>query len=380
MNENNTSDLGVGIKKKKVRIGLIVGIVSMVIAFSIIVIGIIKYYSNNYNSNSDYDNLSGLLERNNFACSDPAVCENLVNNIVDIKDVAVSFGDRVINALLLDRDGNIYLKFSDDIVKLDGKTDLKNIEYIFGGSFKLGDIVIYGDDSFYYVNINNYKIEEYNLPADIKYIIDFDEVGNVRAINKDGKGVIYYSCSNNTSVSCENNKGWYSEEVSFVNNVSYAGGRIILIEDRLYSNNVIKNSNFDDSLVMDNVDNIWAWDNLKTNVYLMTLNRDLELYMIEATSLSEYMKFRVYFDDKVENVYFINAGFYGRAVVVGENTVSLVVSSYNDKFEKYVEVKKIEGLNSYIKDIKGFYSEDNKLFVLLSDGNTYLLKNFLEDN
>lgn len=365
----------------RVRIGLIIGFVSMVVASGILIMLAIKFFNGNDTSEIPNNNLEVSLEKNNFVCKNQEVCDGLDNNIVSIKNLYVSCGDVSSVAIILDKNGNVYFKLVDDVIKLKGKTKLKDILYAVLVDDEKSDIIIYDNSGIYYVDGEEYTIRDYELSSDIKYFVSSNGNKEFFAINRNGKGAVYHECGSDSSFACQDSDKWFIEEVDFVNNVMYAGGNTLLMNGKLYFSDIITNrkslSSMETHVIMDNVNKVWVWDNFKTNEYLVAQVSGDSLYMIDVNSSSNFIKYKINFDDRVSDVYFVDAVINGRLVLVGDNSVSLVVNGFNEKYERYIIVKEMEEVKSYINYIKGFYSEDNKLFALFSDGNVYLVKEFL---
>lgn len=361
-----------------VRIGLIIGFSSIAVASVIMIMLVLKFYRINDDFLVPNDNLEVSLVKTQFVCSNQDICDSLSNNIVAIKNLYVSYDNTSSTAIILDKNGNVYLKFIDDVIKLEGKTKLKNILYAFLVDDEKNGIIIYDDNGIYYIDGNNYTIRDYELSSDIKYLVRFNNDKEFFAVNRNGNGVIYHECGD--SFACQNDDKWGEEEVDFVDDVLYAGGNTVLMNGKLYSGNIINNEEsletINSQMIMDNVNKVWLWDNLETSEYLVAQLSSDELYMVSVNSSVNYAKYKLNFEDKIKDVYFINASINGRIVLVGENSASLVINGFNENYEKYVIVTEIEEVKSYINYIRDFYYEDNKLFALFSDGNIYLVKEF----
>lgn len=159
-----------------------------------------------------------------------------------------------------------------------------------------------------------------------------------------------------------------------------------MINDKLYSKSIIVSQELIQStggiktqLILDNVNKVWSWDNLSNDIYLMALTNDSKLFFLEAGLFMSHQLYELSLNEKVNNVYFMDGGSYGSSVVVGENNAYLVSYDFDDNYDKYYKLDKLDTISSYVDNIKGFYSEDHKLYTLLNNENTYLVKDFLKD-
>lgn len=364
---------------KKITLGLIIGIIIAIIA----VITIILIY----NRKKDLvNNLNISLEKNSLVCNDEKICNQLNNSIISIKNIETKYNNERLNAIILDKDGYVYLKSKNNIIKIEGKTKLTDINYVVEVAYASNDLIVYDDSNMYYISSEDNSIRNFELSNNIKYFVNFSEDSKLSAIDKNGTGVIYYRCDRYNNNSCTSKDDWFYEESLLVKNAKYSGGEAILIDDKLYSYSIILNQGLVQSsggietqLILNNVAKVWAWDNLKLNINLMALTKDSKLFFMKVGAFMSHKSYELNLNEKVNDIYFIDGGSYGSAVVVGKNNVYLVSYDYDDNYDTYYKLDKIDAISSYIDNIKGFYSEDNKLYTLLNDGNTYLVEDFLKD-
>lgn len=367
---------------KKLNFSLIIGIV---VGVTILIV-VILFLLNGNKKGGLVNNLNVSLKENILACTDEKICDQLNNSIVSIKNIETKYNDERLDAIILDKDGYIYLKTKSNIIKIEGKTKLTDINYVVEVAYEPNDLIIYDDSNMYYISGENNLVREFELSNNIKYFVNFNEDSKLSAIDKNGTGLIYYRCDRYNNKSCTNNEDWFYEESLLVRNATYSGGEAILMGDKLYSKSIVVNQELIQStggietqLILNNVNKVWAWDNLKNNIYLMVLTNDSKLFFLETGVFMSHQLYELNLNEKIKNVYFIDGGSYGKAVVVGEKNVYLVSYDYDDNHDKYYKLDKIDIVSSYVDDIKGFYSEDDKLYTLLSNGNTYLVKDFFEE-
>lgn len=367
---------------KKINLGLIIGIIIVIIA----VITIILILLNGNRKNDLVNNLNISLEKNSLVCNDEKICNQLNNSIISIKNIENKYNNERLNAIILDKDGYVYLKSKNNIIKIEGKTKLTDINYVVEVAYASNDLIVYDDSNMYYISSENNSIRNFELSNNIKYFVNFSEDSKLSAIDKNGTGLIYYRCDRYNNNSCTSNDDWFYEESLLVKNAKYSGGESILIGDKLYSKSIIVNQELVQSsggietqLILNNVAKVWAWDNLKNNINLMALTKDSKLFFIKAGALMSHKSYELNLNEKVNDIYFIDGESYGSAVVVGKNNVYLVSYDYDDNYDTYYKLDKIGAISSYIDNIKGFYCEDNKLYTLLNDGNIYLVEDFLKD-
>lgn len=365
---------------KKMNLWLIIGIIAAVAVAIVVILMLLNSNKNLVN------NLNVSLEENSLVCNDKKVCNQLNNSIISIKNIETKYNDERTTAIILDKDGYVYLKTKNDIIKMEGTTKLTDINYAVEVAYAPNDIIIYDDSNMYYISSENNSVREFELSQYIKYFVNFNEDSRLSAIDKNGTGLIYYRCDRYDNNSCINNEDWFYEESLLVKNAKYSGGEAILINDKLYSKSIVVNQELIQStggietqLILNNVNKVWSWDNLSNDIYLMALTNDSKLFFLEAGSLMSHQLYELSLNEKINNVYFIDGGSYGKSVVVGENNAYLVSCDYDDKYDKYYKLDKLDTISSYVDNIKGFYSEDNKLYTLLNNGNTYLVKDFLKD-
>ncbi len=365
---------------KKMNLWLIIGIIAAVAVAIVVILMLLNSNKNLVN------NLNVSLEENSLVCNDKKVCNQLNNSIISIKNIETKYNDERTTAIILDKDGYVYLKTKNDIIKMEGTTKLTDINYAVEVAYAPNDIIIYDDSNMYYISSENNSVREFELSQNIKYFVNFNEDSRLSAIDKNGTGLIYYRCDRYDNNSCINNEDWFYEESLLVKNAKYSGGEAILINDKLYSKSIVVNQELIQStggietqLILNNVNKVWSWDNLSNDIYLMALTNDSKLFFLEAGSLMSHQLYELSLNEKINNVYFIDGGSYGKSVVVGENNAYLVSYDYDDKYDKYYKLDKLDTISSYVDNIKGFYSEDNKLYTLLNNGNTYLVKDFLKD-
>lgn len=366
-------------KPKKTTLGLIIGIVIVVIA----ALFIFKHMNGN---NGLTKKLKVSLEENALVCKDKNTCDELKNNIISIKNVDTKFNDKQINAIILGKDGKIYFKTSDDIIKIEGTTKLTDFNYAVEVANAPGDIIVYDDENVYYINGENNTVQKFELTENIAHFIRFQNDSKMSVVDRKGTGLIYYRCDLYDNDSCVNDEDWFYEETKYVKNAKYSGGEAILMNDKLYSNSIVTNElllehtgGIESQVILENVDKVWSWDNLKLDNDLIALTKDSKLFFLKTGIFKSHENFEIKFDEKVKNAYYIAGESYGKAVVVGEKNAYIVFLEYNNEGDKYYKAEKIDTVSSYIDNIKGFYSEDRKLYVLLKDGNTYLAKDFLKD-
>lgn len=366
---------------KKMNLQLIIGIIVAVVAIVVILMLL-----NGNKNNGLVNNLNVSLEENSLVCNNKKVCNQLNNSIISIKNIETKYNDERTTAIILDKDGYVYLKTKNDIIKMEGTTKLTDINYAVEVAYAPNDIIIYDDSNMYYISSENNSVREFELSQNIKYFVNFNEDSRLSVIDKNGTGLIYYRCDRYDNNSCTNNEDWFYEESLLVKNAKYSGGEAILINDKLYSKSIVVNQELIQStggietqLILNNVNKVWSWDNLSNDIYLMALTNDSKLFFLEAGSLMSHQLYELNLNEKINNVYFIDGGSYGKAVVVGENNAYLVSYDYDDNYDKYYKLDKLDTISSYVDNIKGFYSEDNKLYTLLNNGNTYLVKDFLKD-
>ena len=367
---------------RKMNLGLIIGII---VAAAVAIVVILILLNGNKN-NGLVNNLNVSLEENSLMCNDEKICNQLNNSIISIKNIETKYNDERTTAIILDKDGYVYLKTKNDIIKMEGATKLTDINYAVEVAYAPNDIIIYDDSSMYYISSENNSVREFELSKNIKYFVNFNEDSRLSAIDKNGTGLIYYRCDRYDNNSCTNNEDWFYEESLLVRNAKYSGGEAILINDKLYSKSIVVNQELIQStggietqLILNNVNKVWSWDNLSNDIYLMALTNDAKLFFLEAGSFMSHQLYELSLNEKVNNVYFIDGGSYGKSIVVGENNAYLVSYDYDDNYDKYYKLDKLDTISSYVDNIKGFYSENNKLYTLLNNGNTYLVKDFLKD-
>lgn len=367
---------------KKMNLLLIIGIIAAVAVAIVVTLMLL----NSNKNNGLVNNLNVSLEENSLVCNDKKVCNQLNNSIISIKNIETKYNHERTTAIILDKDGYVYLKTKNDIIKMEGKTKLTDINYAVEVAYAPNDIIIYDDSNMYYISSENNSVREFELSQNIKYFVNFNEDSRLSAIDKNGTGLIYYRCDRYDNNSCTNDEDWFYEESLLVKNAKYSGGEAILINDKLYSKSIVVNQELIQStggietqLILNNVNKVWSWDNLSNDIYLMALTNDSKLFFLEAGSLMSHQLYELSLNEKINNVYFIDGGSYGKSVVVGENNAYLVSYDYDDNYDKYYKLDKLDTISSYVDNIKGFYSEDNKLYTLLNNGNTYLVKDFLKE-
>ena len=102
---------------KKINLGLIIGIIIVIIA----VITIILILLNGNRKNDLVNNLNISLEKNSLVCNDEKICNQLNNSIISIKNIETKYNNERLNAIILDKDGYVYLKSKNNIIKIEGK-------------------------------------------------------------------------------------------------------------------------------------------------------------------------------------------------------------------------------------------------------------------
>ena len=377
---------------KKMNWGLIIGIIT---SFIVIVVGILIFTSSSNNNKKVIKNLNVDLEKFEFTCENNPECNNLNNHIIAIYPYKgkTNIADDTLNAIIIiDDSGKVY--FSDqgfkNITQLDGKIDITSITEVIDSDINSSNLIFGADNKYYQITYDG-KIEKITNEWDLQKIISLNK-SFISGINKSGKYIVYINCNkykNNLGADkCPTDNTWVKltpETNSVVDwELKNANQQVYLTKDnKIYSPTLFNFLTFkfesltfrsqvvndieisNDSLVAENVDNMWFWneDVYGWDSHLIVQMNDNNVRRYTSYG-SEYDS--INFDKEIKNIYFTNRN---------DNYIFETSSGYyfTDEVNDTIITKELTTLKKYQNNVRGFTIINGELYVLLSNGNLYKL-------
>lgn len=321
------------------------------------------------------------FEKFELPLSDDAYDE-IRGKIIQVIDFKV--GDY--NKILVDNDGNVYL-YELNAIRDEGKlkkvNDNLKIPYIdsviqaLDESIDGYDMLLINSNGKYYslpTESEDMVIKEYSTIDDKNKYFSYKKyskpskilISVIQGISDSGQ-IIYYQDNGKDvpnkktyigvdSDSSEIKAKYYKDKIYLSEKGElYDASASIFLNSEL---NVYELKNKD--LILDNIENFWEFSDDFEASYIFCQTKDNTLYLYRNEyNLSE--EFKNPLGEKVEKIFFASKD----ALVVGEKNV------YYFDWARDYEPKKLDNLNKYKDEIRGFIFYNDSLNVLLSDGQFY---------
>ncbi len=333
------------------------------------------------------------LEKYDLPCEDNNVCDELNNKMVQIESYEGYINNELYREIILTSNGDVYLydSIKEKIFKTKGSTKMKHIDGTLDSGLNYANPLIYDDDKYYSIEEDG-NIKEVSFGFEADKVISHD-AEHALTLEKDGSLDSYVSCAEEynglPADKCPTDDTWvkFTAQSGTIldNKVKYANSKIILMEDgKMYP--MIPSFSWDsktltyapaswigdtwaeEQINLENPTNIWYWssDDSDSDGNLVVQTSDGVLYHNWGSiPNTRQFKTKLSVDEKVKNVLFTGGSYY--FLIVGESNVYLAETDFNDNYN----VIKLDSIKKYKNDIRSFYMDTGKVYVLLSDGNLY---------